>query len=211
MSYDYGREFEQAINNTKSLGVSIDAIKLDKNVYFSDKSEPPAEIIEILHRLAKEKAQEGMPYYLPLALSIISNCGPFHFYMKPVIEKIFNCKTYITSGYIEIGESSFHKFDLEQIKESLTTKRLPSNHHIWLTLDSGEILDMTFPITYFSINDNVNFMNNLQEGLPIGFINAHPSKFVGGMRYHPVIIGDEVLKQAGHDLEILAAIVVSDT
>jgi len=174
-------------------------------------------VVSTLMWLKDKKKIDGQPEFVPLALSIIANCGPFHNYMKPIIEQAFNCKSFLTLGYIKLSktedEKTYHKFELTDIEESISSnKEFPHNHHIWLTLDSGEILDMTFLMSFRSVNDEEAFYQTVAtEGLPLEFINKHYSQLTEGMEYKPLYVGEDVLNKAGYNLKILTELAVWDT
>lgn len=220
MTYNYDEEFKNAIINTRQAGVEIDDIKFkDKRYFKQDMSLFTDKVVSTLMWLKDRKKVTGLPEYLPLAKSIIANCGPFHNYMKPIIEQVFNCKSFLTLGFIKLNalndqaEKTFHKFEIDDIEKSITSiQPFPSNHHIWLTLDSGEILDMTFSMTYFSVNNEEAFYNTVMtEGLPLEFINKHYSELTGGMEYKPLFVGEDILDKAGYNLEMLTSMAVWDT
>jgi hypothetical protein len=206
MAYNYEEEFAKATKNTVLLGYeSIEQGFKSKRYFDHDIEDFIKDLQKNLLWLADKKKEEGKPYFLPLVASMIGNCGPFHFYIKPIIEKILQCKSYITVGYVYYGSRIFHEIQLSQIEEAITNKIFPFNHHIWLTLDSGEILDITFPMTYNSIMDNEKFVFHVNNNeLPLEFKNIHPSKFPDWIRYHPIAVGEDILKAAGHDLNVLA-------
>jgi hypothetical protein len=220
MKYNYDEEFQGAICNTKKTGVKIDGIKFkDKRYFKQDMSLFTEKIVSTLMWLRDRKKLAGQPEYLPLALSIIGNCGPFHNYMKPIIERAFDCKSFLTLGYIKLNaiddeaEKTFHKFGIEDIEKSITSSQpFPSNHHIWLTLDSGEILDMTFSMTYLSVNNKESFYKTVEtKGLPLEFINKHYSELTDGMEYKPLFVGADILNKAGYNLKMLTSMAVWDT
>lgn len=209
----YELEFHQAINNSKSLGFPIGFNQFVEKKYFNNAVfQGCHEIFSVIRWLAVEKMQQGMPSLTPIALSMIGNCGPFHYYMKPVVEKILDCKTYITIGYISLPNGSeFHKIDIKQIEQSIKSKIFPANYHVWLTMDSGEILDMTLPITLASIQYAEKFVALMSENaIEIGFINRHPTTLLHGMEYHPVAIGEELVKESGYDLDMWSKTIIAD-
>lgn len=220
MSYNYDTEFQNAIENTINIGANLDNFTLtDKRYFKQDMTMFSDNIVKTLMWLKDKKKVDNKPEFIPLAFSIIANCGPFHNYMKPIIEKVFNCKSYLTLGYIKLSkvedkeEKTYHKFEMSDIEESISlNKKFPHNHHIWLTLDSGEILDMTFLMTYRSVDDKEGFYKTVEtEGLPLEFINKHYSELTEGMEYKPMYIGEDLLNKAGYNLKLLTNLAVWDS
>ena len=211
MSYNYNNEFFTALNNTKNLGFHEDVKEFsDKNYFENGCNQLLLDLFPVFQWISKEKSMPGLPGHKQLIMSIISNCGPFHNYIKPIVEKLLNCKAYITVGYIKVGDiQEMHKIDLQTIENSIKNKRFPSQHHVWLTLDSGEILDLTFQTTFDSLHNSHEFNQALDEGyLPISTTCRSTKDLKNGFEYHPVVIGKEVLKEAKYDLEELSRAIV---
>ncbi|AFL67910.1 hypothetical protein [Sulfurospirillum barnesii] len=218
MIYNYDFEFQNAIENTIKVGVNIDNYEPTNKRYFTQNiGDFSNKIISTLLWLKEKKKIKGQPEFIPLLGAIIGNCGPFHNYMKPIIEQAFNCKSFLTLGYIKLTyndmeETTYHKFELTDIERSINSNGIFShNHHIWLTLDSGEILDMTFLMTYKSINDKNFYKTVVNEGIPFEFVTRHYSELPKGMEYKPMFVGDEVLNKAGYNIKSLTNIVVWDS
>lgn len=205
--YDYVEEFNKAIDYTKQH-VFVDFSGFSNNRYFTS-NQSLARLSEALEKkleeIPKEKYPPGMRSF-GIAQSIIANCGPFHFYIKETIEQLYNCKTYLTLGYISLGkEKYYHKITNLELEESFKTKKFP-DHHIWLTLDSGELIDLTFGLTFRSINTPNEFEEDLKNGVPLYPIAKHPDFLTGDMQYHPIAVGDNILKKGGYNLDLLAKI-----
>lgn len=198
----YFNELNEAIEFSKEIGLKIpQKIVFDTNKRYFTK-DGNIKLINLYTKIfqSKLKTKSDMAMF---ALGMIANCSPFHYFMKKYIDKEFGCSSYLTVGYIMFNTDgkTFHKITQSDIENSLNNSQFPKDHHVWLTLDSGEILDMTFPITYQSINDK-DFTSKLEAGeLEIGFNNRHVSEFLHSMSYKPVIIGDEFFTRIGFNLK----------
>jgi len=202
--YSYAKEFNNAVEYTNQYSLLDFNSFVDKRYFASEES------LRLLAQAVNKKLDEiPQNKYSPgmrsvgIAHSIIANCGPFHYFVKATIDNIFNCHTYLTLGYISFGkEQYFHKITRNDLVESFKTGIFP-DHHIWLTLDSGEILDLTFGLTYRYINTLKEFENDLKQGLPLYPIAKHPDELIENMQYHPIAIEKDILDKAGYNLEAL--------
>lgn len=211
MAYNFEKEFVNAVENTQNLGYQLDFLGFNHSRYFNNQDQ----VIDLFNKINNTLQKVAEIKYPPLmkdrgiALSIIANCGPFHHFIKPIVEDHFNCKAYITLGYISLdNDKYFHRIDLDVLKKALQEKQFPKQHHIWLTLESGEIFDLTFGITYRSVNDP-DFDKELDDGVPLSPVMKHPSELVEGMQYHPIAVEEEIIASAGYSLDRLSDILYS--
>ncbi|XPV67767.1 MAG: hypothetical protein ACNI25_10615 [Halarcobacter sp.] len=199
----YFKELNEAIDFTDSMG-----LKLPKKINFDyDKryftEEGNYKLIKVYNDIFQSKLINVSDMY-EFALGMIANCSPLHYFLKKYLDKELGCKSYFTIGYILFDDekgNSYHKITQEIVKDCLNNSKFPKDHHVWLTLDSGEILDLTFPLTYSSIHDK-NFNNSLEQGkIGISFINRHINDFQHSMTYKPILIGENFFSKIGFDLE----------
>lgn len=121
------------------------------------------------------------------------NCHKVSYFMKPILEKYFDTELYLTIGYISFSESTFFEINDNQITNLLTHKPKEVQYkipfHVWLTLPSMEIIDLTFGQSFAKKSSEDIRMNQ--------FILKHPDKLSGSMQYHPMIVGKDFLKSIG--------------
>lgn len=202
----YIKEFNQAINFARDMDLQAPKnVTFDMNKrYFTEQGN--AKLLKLYDNIFQSKLNTRLDMKL-FALGMIANCSPFHYFLKKHIDKQLGCISYLTVGYILFDDENgktYHKITTNDIKESLANSKLPKDHHVWLTLDSGEILDMTFSISFQSINDE-DFNSKLESGeLEINFINRHIDDFKHSMTYKPVIIGSDFFSKIGWDLEAVS-------
>lgn len=205
---NYEKEFFDAVEYTKILGFDINVIRFNTQRYFCEKTlfDLSEKIDNLLNKIPSNKYPLGYRN-VGIVNSIVANCGPFHYFAKDAIEKYCGCNSYLTLGYISFDKKEFfHKITRDDLSKALQTKNFPNQHHIWLTLESGEIIDLTFGLTYRYINDQASIDEDLKLGVPIYPVANHPSELINGMQYHPIAIGKEPLIEAGYELEQLSKI-----
>jgi hypothetical protein len=183
---DYFEEFHNAIVNSNSL------FKLNIEFKYQNKIYNTEDNLQNFQTKISKYAQDKNIYYE----QIVGNCSPYHHYMKDVIEKLYNCKCYLTIGYITMSSKEYFKFNLEDIEKSISNKNLLTSHHAWLTLDNYEILDMVFSTSYGFINNEKEMIGQV--------IQQHPND-LKGLKYHPILVGDDFFKECGFDLDIASS------
>ena len=107
--------------------------------------------------------------------------------LKPIVEEVFDSEVYLTIGHILLnGEALFRSSEdelYEIFKDGINEiDRNKVNTHAWLTLDSLEIIDFTFPTTYGVLCGHPKLMG--------GTIAKHPEDAPEGMVYEPMLVGD---------------------
>jgi hypothetical protein len=174
----YLQELNEAIERSKRLGIADKSFTPATNRYYSDKK------IESLIGTLSEKYGGLKPSHL------IGKCLQVHFDILKDVTDIFGAEALFTLGYIFDGEQYFFQFNESDVTTWLHEKIDKNNVkiHAWITLPSLEIIDLTFPLTYAKIA-------GLEES-PIA-ITKHADEFTGGVKYHPVLVGEEALFKLG--------------
>jgi len=213
----YQKKFNQALLNTQKLGLESINFNENKKRFFTLSNEKEMQnimydISVIMKNQLKKELVKFSGQDEALALSLISNCTPFHYRIKPYLEKLLGQKLFYTTGYIsfndKIGneERTFHKLSLNQYEECIANKKLHSNHHVWLTTGCYELIDLTFGLTLMhSKPDEFKAVINHPDYEPwMSMITRHPSDLTGGMTYNPMIVGEEFYFKSGFDLELVS-------
>ena len=191
------------MHSNKLIGENIDFGSFKNIKYFEkDYNLFLEEFKKVLIHIGQTK-DLSLPRFQPLADMSNGNCGPFHNYFKHSVETILNCKSYLTIGYMISKEDHvFHGVSIEDIYNAYATKNFPSSHHVWLTLDSGEIFDMTFKATYTAVNNYEKLYADLLYGkIPIYPLAGNPIDFIDEKKYYPIAVGSERMKECGYKLE----------
>ncbi|MCX7122740.1 MAG: hypothetical protein NTV32_03590 [Gammaproteobacteria bacterium] len=110
-------------------------------------------------------------------------------------------KGILTIGTVILGAEdcfcSANKFDENFIVAALkkgvdSLAGISYSHHAWITLDSQEIFDPTFPISYLMLRGQN--IDDMEDGVPTIFKRF--TDFSGGMYYKPVLVGDSFYRIA---------------
>ena len=214
MNYDYEKEFFNAINNSEDLGLEKVLFSKKNSILFDKNNEEKfKEVISGIGEIMEVQLKNYIGNFNDkedLSRALVANCTPIHYKLKPYLEEYFNQKLFFTTGYVSIGNQTFHKMDLKRAKECLQKKEIESNHHVWLTTESMEIIDLTFGITTMMLNQN-QFKEVLSNELfkPwMALISIHPND-LKGMEYHPLLIGENFYENCGFELSSLSKVLYS--
>lgn len=126
---------------------------------------------------------------------LLGNCLAANDAFFDIIKKCLGCEIYYTIGWLQEGDIPVFYTPESELKRYAEhgISSLPSlklNLHVWLTLPTMEIIDITIRTTYAQIF-------NKPEGIG-GIIAGHPYElFKGEFQYHPQIIGVEYLRKIG--------------
>ncbi|MDO6761910.1 hypothetical protein [Agarivorans sp. 1_MG-2023] len=175
----YKQEFKNAVERTKGFGLNCPIVRFQEGRLLTP---------ELMGGFAKA-FQEHIGE--PDVEDVVAQCLSFHFRLLEPMSNIVGMPCQFTIGYVETNERlMFH-----QTEESLLNilengiKGSTLNIHAWLTLPTMEIIDLSLPTSYAVIN-------NHKEGIG-GVIAQHPDELTGGMKYHPMLIGEDFLIKSG--------------
>jgi len=174
----YQSEFKDALERTKKFGLYVD------HVEFSSA------------RLLTSDLQQKFPYMLRDAVGeigveeLVGECLSIHHRLLEALEKIIGGKCYFTIGYVETDRKMFYQSESDLKKLMETGISNPSlNIHAWITLPTMEIIDVSLPTSYA-------VLNNIKDGIG-SIIASHADELKGGMKYRPMVIGEDYLRKIG--------------
>lgn len=124
--------------------------------------------------------------------SLQGNCINVSLLIQKLIATEFNLKSYLTMGYIMLEDKKFFEFsenDIETWLQDGISDLFNINIHAWLTLESLEIIDVTFPTTISLIWDVPELLGQI--------ICNQPGEIKTDMNFYPVIIGQAILPAFG--------------
>lgn len=176
---DYKRAFYIANERNHEFNLECFSLDIKKDNYINKEfhRKLPALILENFGAISVEE--------------VSGRCFEIHARLKNVIERILECTAYFTLGNVFVGNDRVFEVKHEELKKLLTDGISSSklNMHAWITLNSMEILDFSIASTY-AIAKGTN------EGIGSVIAN-HPDDLSGGLKYVPMIIGDEFLYKIG--------------
>jgi hypothetical protein len=180
----YLNEFAAAADRTKRLGLNC------PNIDVSDE------------RFLSEEKINQLPFALRDAVGeidvneIAAQCLSIHHRLLNPVSAILGAPAYYTIGFVETSAGLLFEQDEESLKamleSGLSSRKLKI--HAWLSLPSMEILDFSLPTSYA-------VMNHMAEGIG-SVISVHADELKHGMKYHPMLIGDDFLKRIGALIEL---------
>ena len=179
MVYSYQKEFQEALTRTDKLGFIIPKWNFEDRLLHSNNSRE--KISNILNNFLKSQEMS----YEDLACE----CIFVHTKISELIANEIDCKSLITIGwfYDERINKSCYEFTEEEFKyfTSDRSQKLPGfDVHVWITLDSGEIIDFTLLTTIGKID------GNFAPGTTLMCRPEEPECFI---KYHPMVVGEEAV------------------
>jgi hypothetical protein len=181
MSYSYQKEFHEALARTDKLGFITPKWSFKDRILHSNDS-----IRKVSNILNKFLGSQEMSYE-----DLAGQCIFVHTGISELITTEIDYNSLITIGWFhdEKINESFYKFTEEEFKYFVGNK--PGifqgfDVHVWITLDSGEIIDFTLLTTIGEINGNF---------APGTILMCRPEESECFIKYHPMVVGrDAALK-----------------
>lgn len=179
----YAEEFIAAAERTKRLGLNCPDFAVTDNRFLSE--EKMNKFPFALRDAVGEIGVEG----------VVAQCLSIHHRLVEPVSAILEAPVYYTIGYVETSEGSLFEQNEESLKTMLESglQSLELNIHAWLTLPSMEVLDISLPTSFAVIK-------KMKEGRG-GVIASKADELKHGMRYHPLLIGDDFLRRTGALIE----------
>ncbi|MBH8553944.1 hypothetical protein I8751_16505 [Nostocaceae cyanobacterium CENA357] len=182
MDYSYQKEFQEALERTKRLGFTIPKWKFNDRLLRSKDS-----IEKISNTLMNFLRYHDMSFE-----DLSAQCIAVHTKISEIITQVISCNALVTIGwfYDENINDSLYKFTEEEFKSWMSNELQAfqgSDVHVWITLDSGEVIDFTLLTTIGKINGMFK---------PGSVLMARPEKSECFIKYHPMVVGKEAVFRA---------------
>ena len=134
LSKEYRLEFIRAVARTESLGLSAGEIILENDIcYLSGNSKYNInQLVEWNYKRVKDRTQ-------------LAECIRVHYYMLPLIREFISQEAYITIGDVIDGGTPTYGTNQEYLNSILSHPQIKDKIkvHVWITLSSSEIIDLT--------------------------------------------------------------------
>ena len=172
--YDYTQEFQDALSRSSELGLIVPQVTFPSARFYSDEK-----FNLLLDRIHKQLVNQDGTFNLAF------QCLTLNLNIRSAVESVFGCGAHLTFGYIQECEDKYFEFSYSKVEDWLSngTYKKEVELHAWLTLDSMEIIDLTWPTTRAKI---------LKSQYGIGAsVTRHPDEFEEGLEYHPMIVGHD--------------------
>jgi hypothetical protein len=177
---NYENEFQDAILRSQKHGLAIPRVHRTATRYLT------------LH--AQQRFADAVHEAIgsPGLEEIVSQCMTIHHRLQRPLERLLHCPTYYTIGWVSYSSGNHFKFDDSLIAEKLKYGHIPGSSisiHVWLTLPSMEIIDLSLSTTMGYVLKNERMLG--------GVIATHSNELTGGMAYKPMLVGDDFLRKSG--------------
>lgn len=175
----YKSEFQSAVLRTKKFNLRCPDVEYAGGALLT-----PEKMKKFPHLLVKTVGEIGVE-------EVVAQCLSIHSRLAYAVEVLLDTPCYFTIGYVETSERLMFYQSEEELQKILVngTSGPYLNMHAWLTLPTMEIIDFSLPTSYAIINET-------EEGIG-GLIAAHADSLIGGLKYHPTLVGDDFLRKAG--------------
>lgn len=125
---------------------------------------------------------------------LVANCNIVSQVVCEAINTELGCKAYLTIGDVTFSGKPF--FDVnEAYMENLVaagkgSQRAQSyRHHAWVTLETMEIIDFTLNTSMALLSKDLS--PETRSKMLGGVLSGYADCLTGGVRYHPVLIGED--------------------
>ena len=175
----YKSQFEEAYKRTLKFDLHPPKVRYSNDIFLGDY------FLREVPNLLKKWFGNIAP------ADLVVNCMGFNLNIQPLLEEYLSSDVYYTIGYILLEKKTYFYIEDNIIKSMLENifNFKPLNIHVWLALPTMEILDFTFASTFANANNNP-----ICDG---GIIAEKADNLKGDISYHPVLIGDELLRKHG--------------
>lgn len=189
--YRYRDLFELAVERTAELGLpAVDVEYVDAR-HFS-----PGRLKDFGSFVAEE--------FVPaLTGGLSATCIMVHSGLVGAVEEFFKCRAYFTVEPVITPKGEMYPLSAAQVRRWMTEKvdARDVELHAWITLDSMEILDMTFLPTIAEVSGRpevarpiATHPDPLPRAQPQG---TDPATLPNGLRYSPFVVGQAFLERLG--------------
>lgn len=178
MQYNYSDELKAAFSFTKQLGLETPAyLPVPSRILLKNSQNLTNALQESLGSLSPDK--------------VSAQCFAINFKLKNEIDRALNTSSMLTFGWVHEPPNDYFRLSASDLRQMIIQpKAIDSlNLHCWLTLPSEEIIDATFSTTQGYV---------LKRPEQYGLVLAkHWSDLTGGVRFHPLVVGEEFLFRSG--------------
>lgn len=168
---EYGLTLQKAIDSSRSMGFRVPDFGIE------EKSLLTQHLVERLYQRMAESFGEKEFSVDEIGL----RCAPVHVALKPVVEEVLGCMSLLTLGAVQYGDDIF----FSPTTTDIDALALSGGYHVWLTLPSCEIIDLTLTSALYLKKG----LDRSAAGVPL-MMHAESQP---RMRWSPFLVGDDVL------------------
>jgi hypothetical protein len=187
--YSYRALFAQAVERTVELGLSKPEIVYTDKTYWTP--EAMSGFNTLIREERKELLADGLDGSTERRIQI-------HVGLIEPLQKFLACTAYLTVGSVRRSKNEWYALSEKEVRQWLKEGAYGDdlNLHAWLTLDSMEILDMTFLPTIVGISEKSEFSRRTIATNPDALPRAQPQSSAyptNGLKYQPFVVGLDFL------------------
>ncbi|STQ90032.1 hypothetical protein [Iodobacter fluviatilis] len=184
---DYHLAFIEARERTINFGLEVDSISFKKQTFLSDMES------------ASKLAQALSEFYFENKIradDVAGQCWRINIFIKIFLEEYFGVPLVLTIGYIEdYPNNVYYKMTEAEIAELLNSPEghngnYAANLHVWLTLPSMEILDVSFMTSFGKVNNKPELLGTVVYGPPEKLSTPN-------FNYKPMVLGEHFINRVG--------------
>lgn len=186
----YNELFQEAIALSKKLELEDVTLSLDGKKLIAEWL-----MYELGPKIAEHFSREGFVKFMNAPQSSVR----LHHLFKPVVDELLNIDSIVTTGFVTVPNDAneveeFGRLDNESITKAIETQEIPEKIHTWLTLPSGEIIDLAFMTIYAALYHEESLIGNI--------VAKHADELTGGMVYTPQLVGETFYEKCHFDFKI---------
>lgn len=186
----YNELFQDAIALSKKLDLDDMTLSLDGKKLIAEWL-----MYELGPKIAENFSREGFVKFMNAPQSSIR----LHHLFKPIIDELLQVKSILTTGYVTVANDAkevedFGQVSQESIESALKKGEIPEKIHTWITLPSGEIIDLAFMTIYAALYHEASLIGNI--------VAKHADELTGGMVYTPQLVGEKFYEKCNFDFRI---------
>lgn len=179
----YHAKFQKAIKRTSKLGLILPKINFSDKIYLTEEYQ--------------EQLFSGFANEIYSTNEINAQCMNFSYRAKEYFNTISDNNFMYTIGYVNYNNTLMFKQTEKSLKymlkNGIQSVDGSINIHVWLTLPSMEIIDLTLATTLSKVWNRPELKGRI-------FLR-HADEF-DGMEYVPLLVGDDFLRKTGALVDI---------
>jgi len=186
----YNDLFQDAIALSKKLELEDITLTLDGKKLIAEWL-----MYELGPKIAEHFSREGFVRFMNAPQSSVR----LHHLFQPIINELLNINAVVTTGFVTVANDAneveeFGRLDDDAILQAMQNQETPEKIHTWLTLPSGEIIDLAFMTIYAALYHEESLIGNI--------VAKHADELTGGMVYTPQLVGETFYEKCNFDFRI---------
>jgi hypothetical protein len=203
--FKYQAEYVEAFSRTKIMGISspeVPLFQLIEKINAGTKGEIEFRLRQEIQQLVHDSPSKGLMWMggdssspehheelvlediiMQATVDMFSRaCLSVHIEQHVAIECLLDCEATLTIGSLEYDGHHFYDMDSANNQSLNVDESGTTNMHVWLTLNTLEIVDLTWSTTMGGEPEDRTKIGKIIGGMP--------SKLPSDIVYHPMLVGE---------------------